>query len=383
MLMYTSCGWFFDELSGLETVQVIMYAGRVVQLGERLFNRSIEAPFMARLKEAKSNIPGYEDGAWIYAHWVKPAAVNLDKVGAHYAISSLFEDYEADSRVFAYGVHREDQRISQSGKLRMLLGRARLTSEITQDTDRLSYGALHFGDHNINAGVRRYRDPEHYEHLASAAEAAFSRADLAEVIRLFDRDFEMNTFSLKSLFRDEQRKILSQILDSTVADAEALYRQQYERQAPMMRFLANLGSPMPKAFRTAAEYAINSHLRRELAAEEPDAAQIKRFLDEAKLANVELDATTLEYQFRLTLERLAHRFEEDPLDIEALRRLDSAAALLPLLPFGVNLWTVQNICWDVMRYAVRKNGAGLSDQASEAWLESFQNLAGRISLKIG
>src|SRR6202789_2015691 len=36
-LMYTSCGWFFDDISGIETVQVIAYAARALQLAQNLF----------------------------------------------------------------------------------------------------------------------------------------------------------------------------------------------------------------------------------------------------------------------------------------------------------------------------------------------------------
>ena len=63
MLMYTSCGWFFDELSGIETVQVIQYAGRVVQLAEELFGNDIERRFLDKLALAKSNLPEHGDGA--------------------------------------------------------------------------------------------------------------------------------------------------------------------------------------------------------------------------------------------------------------------------------------------------------------------------------
>src|ERR1700747_3424439 len=63
MLMYTSGGWFFDELSGLETVQAIQYAGRVVQLAQSLFNDAkIEEEFLNKLSVAHSNIPGQGDG---------------------------------------------------------------------------------------------------------------------------------------------------------------------------------------------------------------------------------------------------------------------------------------------------------------------------------
>ena len=95
MLMYTSCGWFFDEISGIETVQVIQYAGRAVQLAQELFGddngeEQLEAAFLRRLKEARSNLAERRDGAHIYETHVRPALVDLRKVGAHYGISSVF-----------------------------------------------------------------------------------------------------------------------------------------------------------------------------------------------------------------------------------------------------------------------------------------------------
>jgi alpha-amylase/alpha-mannosidase (GH57 family) len=52
MLMYTSCGWFFDELTGIETVQVLQYAGRAIQLAEDLFGRPFEPHFLGLLEQA-------------------------------------------------------------------------------------------------------------------------------------------------------------------------------------------------------------------------------------------------------------------------------------------------------------------------------------------
>jgi len=67
MLMYTSCGWFFDEISGIETVQVTQYAARVLQLAmDVLADPTLEPGFLAKLAEAKSNIPDHRDGARIY-----------------------------------------------------------------------------------------------------------------------------------------------------------------------------------------------------------------------------------------------------------------------------------------------------------------------------
>ena len=96
MLMYTSCGWFFDEVSGIETVQVIQYAGRALQLAGQLFTEDLATPFLDLLAQARSNIPEQGDGRSIYERYVQPAMVDLEKVGAHYAVSSVFEEYGAE-----------------------------------------------------------------------------------------------------------------------------------------------------------------------------------------------------------------------------------------------------------------------------------------------
>ncbi len=79
MLMYTSCGWFFDELSGIETVQVLQYAGRVIQLARELFRRDLEPPFLDLLEPAKSNLPENSNGRVVYEKFVQPAVVDLQK----------------------------------------------------------------------------------------------------------------------------------------------------------------------------------------------------------------------------------------------------------------------------------------------------------------
>jgi alpha-amylase/alpha-mannosidase (GH57 family) len=119
MLMYTSCGWFFDELSGIETVQVIQYAARVIQLANELFSRDFEPPFLDRLAEAKSNIPEHGDGRAIYHKFVKPAMIDWPKAVAHYAISSLFQEYDKATRIFSFTFENEQREIAETGKTKL------------------------------------------------------------------------------------------------------------------------------------------------------------------------------------------------------------------------------------------------------------------------
>uniref|UniRef100_A0A7C2J0B4 DUF3536 domain-containing protein n=1 Tax=Ammonifex degensii TaxID=42838 RepID=A0A7C2J0B4_9THEO len=383
MLMFTSCGWFFDEISGIETVQVLQYAARAIQLAEELFGSTVESQFLEILSQAKSNISAHRDGAHIYEKFVKPAMVDLLKVGAHYAISSLFETYDEESRIFCYTVERKDHRNLAAGKVKLALGQAQITSDITRESAVLSYGVLYFGEHNLNAGVREYRGEEAYQAMVQEVSDAFDRGDLPEVLRLLDNHFEGATYSLKQLFRDEQRRVLEMILDSTLAEAEADYRRIYERHATLMRFLKDLGIPQPKALHTAAEFVINTGLRRAFTDEPLDFERISSLLSEAALWEIPLDGPGLGYALKKTLEEMAERLRAEPTDPSLLRNLEAATGLVRSLPFEVNLWKVQNIYYAMLStvYTDLRKKAEQGDESAGELMELYDALGDNLRVK--
>ena len=313
MLMYTSCGWFFDELSGIETVQVDSVCRARRAAGQELFGDSLERQFSERLAAAKSNVPEHGDGRRIYDKFVRPAMVDWERVGAHYAVSSLFEHYPEQTKIYCYRSRAKRLPGLQAGLAKMAMGQVKLTSEITWESVVLDFGVLHMGDHNVNGGVQEVLSatrPD--EALPARAMEPFMRADFAEVIRLMDRRFGESNYSLCSLFRDEQRKVLEVILTASLGEAETLYRQIYERRAPMMRFLTNLHIPLPKVFYAAAELVLNGYLRQALEQEEVDAERVSALLEAAKLEGVPLDTATLEFAYRHNLERLTERLIAAP-----------------------------------------------------------------------
>jgi alpha-amylase/alpha-mannosidase (GH57 family) len=384
MLMYTSCGWFFDELSGIETVQVIQYAGRVVQLFERLFAKPLEADFLDRLVLACSNVPDYGNGAEIYRRFVKPSVVDLNKVGAHYAISSLFETYPEEIDIYSYWVKRIEYHAREAGKLRLAVGTAQLVSKITEDSQTLTFGVVHFGDHNIVGAVRPFGGSASYNKLLSDMTDAFSRAETPDVLRLLDRAFGEQTYSLRSLFRDEQRRILDLILDTALAEADNAFLDIYRNHAPLVRFVSSLGTPMRKEFTAPMEHALNSLLRQALSSEELDEERVRGLLSEARYHNVVLDTTTLEFTLRRTLEKMAKRFAGDPTYLHALDQIHSGLAVVRSMPFHVHLWSVQNCVYDVYVRLFRKfrRKAEKGDIKAQTWLMKFESLARLSDIKI-
>jgi alpha-amylase/alpha-mannosidase (GH57 family) len=385
MLMYTSCGWFFDELSGLETVQAIQYAARAVQLAFQLTgNTNLEAEFVERLARAKSNIPENQDGKRVYEQFVKPVMLDLKGVGAHFAVSSLFSDAGSEQHIYCYTISQQDFRTLSSGKTRLVVGHARISSDITTESADISFGVMHLGDHNIAGGVREFAGQEAYESTTKEITEAFERGDFAEVVRVVDKAYGSGSYTLKFLFRDEQRKIVNQILDSALEEAEHVYRQLYTNRAPLMRFVTALGVPPIRRFQVAAEFTLNSDILKTIESDNLNIQEMQTLLDEARRTGIPLDGTTLEFAFRKKLQSMAAQFHASPKDLNLLETLDAAVGLANSAPFRVHYWTVQNIYFDILKNVYPQIRDRKTDPPLdfERWLALFSSLGVRLSIRV-
>jgi alpha-amylase/alpha-mannosidase (GH57 family) len=385
MLMYTSCGWFFDELSGLETVQVIQYAGRALQLGQELFGDAVTYRFLELLEEAKSNLSDHGDGRLIFEKFVEPAALDLEKVAAHYAVSSLFQDYGREATIYSYAIDREDHRTAELERARLFVGRITVTSKVTRESRILDCCVLHPGHHDLRAGVGRSSDESVYRRFVDELLQAFRTGDLAATRAILEGHFGESTYSLRSLFRDEQRKILDRIQEESLETVEEIYRQIYETNAPFLRFLKDLDQRPPKALATAAEFILNLRLRRSLEQEQLDVDGIEKLLEEVRSVGAPLDVTGLEIAVRRRIEAAAKRLLEDAAEIPLLEGLEKAVEIARSLPFEVELRKVQDICYGILKtlFPGMKKGAEEGLEEPGRWVKQFVALSESLSIKVG
>jgi len=383
MLMYTSCGWFFDDLSRIETVQVIRYAARALQLAESLSPRDLESPFLERLQRARSNVPENGTGRDVFERHVRPSWISLREVGAHYAVSSLFEEFPDETGIYCYDVLREAHEVRTAGRMRLAVGRAAITSRITQERSRVTYGALYMGDHNVVAGVRELRGTEDHERLLTDLTTAFETADTPAVVRLLDKHFGDSSVSLRSLFRDEQDELVKVLLKNNLEDGERVYQRLYEQNAPVMKFLARTGMTIPPAMQLAAERAINQQVLKVLSADARDAKLVGRLLQEARERNISLDHATLSYALESTLNRLAARLRANPESRETLDALHAAVDVAVLMPFRVSLWHVQNAYWELLTGLLpgMKERAAAGGEGPREWVERFGALGEKLRIR--
>lgn len=376
MLMYTSCGWFFDELSGIETVQIMQYAARAIQLSENVFNDAIEIAFLDKLSKAKSNLPRMNDGVHIYGEFVKPAMIDTKKVGVHYVVSSLFEDYPEKIKIYSFEVTREDYQKTQTDLIKLAIGRIRVISAITMETERISFCVLHLSSHDFNGGARAFLGEDAYRSMKDEILAKFEKGAFADIIRLMDKHFGMHNYSLKDLFKDEQRKILNQVVDSAMKESEEIYRRMSKNNRILMGFLQEIGMPLPKGFRIANEFTLNYDIKNAFLEEKVDTERIQNLINEIKRWDVSLDATEIEFTTRKKLEKIMEGLNKNPSDFSLITEIHRIMELLQLLPIEINFWYMQNIYYTMGKTTYKEFlvKAKSGDENAAMWAEVFKKI---------
>ncbi|HAM49551.1 MAG TPA: glycoside hydrolase [Nitrospiraceae bacterium] len=374
MLMYTSCGWFFDELSGLETVKVMQYACRAIQLSEDLFGATLENAFISRLAQAKSNVPHHGNGGHIYIKFAKKDMIDLKKVAIHYAISSLAEDYGDETTIYCYSVRKKDYQNFQSGKTSLATGNISVTSRITMESERISFCVLHLYNHAINAGVRTFLGYDHYQTMKDEIGDAFEKDDFIDIIRLMDKHFAMHNYSLRDLFRDERRKILNLLIKGPVEGVVDTYRTIYIKNRILMGSLLEEGVPVPKAFRVAAEVTFDADLQKVLQDENLDVDRFQILISNMRRWKVSVDSENIELLARHKLERLIDKLSTNQSDLALLQRVQEALEIFKLLPVELNYWQSQNIYYKIAKTTFRDvflpTEAGYED--AHRWVSVFK-----------
>jgi alpha-amylase/alpha-mannosidase (GH57 family) len=384
MLMYTSCGWFFDEVSGIETVQIIRYASKAIQYAEESNGTSLEADFLEQLEKIPSNV--YKNALELYELYVKTAKSDLLRVGAHYSISSLFEGYTEETQIYCYTAKKLGVKVThaEEGKQRLAIGKAVIVSNITRDEKTISFAVLHLGDHNINAGVKEFCGENEFLIMKDEINDAFEEGDISKALRLMDKHFESNIFSLWHLFRDEQRKVLDMIFELTYESVDASYRHIYEDNYAIMGFYQNLQRRVPRSFRLAARYLLNNDLKKAFNETDLGIEKVKKLIDDIQKWSIKVDDTTVGYVAGKWITGTMERLNEEPEDILLIEKINDVIEASTPLALPLDLWKAQNIYFSIGRnlHGSMEEKAGKNESAAKEWLEAFLRLGHYLQVKI-
>ncbi|MFD2518724.1 DUF3536 domain-containing protein [Salinimicrobium flavum] len=384
MLMYTSCGWFFDEVTGIESMQDIFYATRAIQLAEEVSGEKYEPEFIESLKKIPSNLPEYGNALAAYEKIVKPMELDMIRIGAHYAISSLFEEFPEEVSLYNFSAAVKASHYYEAGKQKLIIGHTEFRSDITWEKVDISYAVLHMGDHHLFGGVRQYIDAVSLEKLQTEMAEFFERGNVYEIFNLMDAHFGTHNYSFWHLFRDEQHHIMELVMEKNLTAAEGAMQQLYDNTYPLLKTFKEINMEVPARLKLPVEMAVNNRLVKELKRDVLNFRKLEKQLKSAVAIDADLDLITLDFLTDQRLTALVQELEQDPANLQLLQLINKLLELIELTPLNPEKWQSQNIVFAIKeriyREMTEKSEAG--DETAAEWVDEFRALEESVNLVI-
>jgi predicted DNA-binding transcriptional regulator len=368
LLMYTSCGWFFADLSGLETVQILKYASRAIQLAEELTGQGIEEKFVESLSPAKCNVPEMGDGRKVYQILVKPTSVTLEKVVNHFAISSFFSGEEKGKKFFSYRTEGlKYEKMKREDRL-LLLGEVRVTSEIIPETKEFLFGLIPSKKDIFRTWVSEYKGGVLFDTLKEKGSETLEKGE-GEMEETLTSILGSRIFTLRDVPKEERQAIFQKLIEKDLKEHLKIYAELYNGSKQTVEALAREGFEIPYEIRVAAEVTLSDQLLKAVKDLRTDLkgalrkGDIDKIIDEAKHLGYHLRKEEPLLVLKEILEERMGRLHH-PEEGQDLKDQEEQIDALSLLLDQVEKWGLEiskEEAQDLMDELLRKYVGGLEE----------------------
>jgi len=348
LLMFTSCGWFFDEVSRIETVQILQYANRAIQLAEQTAPLKLEQEFVERLGKAESNIPEIKDASSIYKNTISPKRIGLINVGMHYAVASLFDENPEKLKILNYSCISDPFERYHAGTHILAIGRTNVSSTVTLSEKQLSFAALYIGQHQIIGSAAEISEWIFNEMRVEIVKA-FKESRVHQVVSIMQKHFGDSNFSFFELFKDAQTQILGKILEANIQGAASSYTRIYERNYNLLNVMNSAGLPIPLVLKQNTEIVINLELVKSLKLPNADLRNLNHLVEEVLKWKIPVDKNLLGYETTNKLNGLIAQFSKHPDDVKILTDISSIISLVRKIDLSPSLNELQNQLFQIGR----------------------------------
>lgn len=317
LLAQTSCGWFFNDIAGLEATQVLKYTARAVQLLDDLSGRDVEGRVLKLLEGARSNKATRGTGADVYRDRVLSSQVDVRRLTAQYAIMDMIHSYPADLTLHSHHIHRVERHRLSSGPLTLMVGRVEVESLLTMEAADLTYVLIHFGSHDFHCAVRSFPGIQAFHGFTSQLEEIFERATITDLLRAVDAHFGDTYYDLPQLLSEQREEVLDHLFEDTIERFAGMYTRLYMQHRRTVSALIDSGLKVPREFRMAAEYTLSRQFNEEVHKQQQSRDRHRyhwamELADEAAHGGYELDLSESEELFGRMLNESIEAFMEAP-----------------------------------------------------------------------
>ncbi len=350
LLMFTSCGWFFDEISGLETTQILKYACRAIQFAKD-FGSDLEETFVGYLKKAPSNKKEFGDGAKIWEQKVLPFKVDLSRVLAHYAIGSIYQKNSKD-RIYCYQLSNEEKLILPQNGSHLVLGRIKVSSTITLEEQEKMFVVLHFGGVDFQCHLKPYQTLEEYEIIKKDIVNLYKSASLGDVYDRIKEVFDPRRFYLKDLFSEDRQRLINLLLEDRMEKHILLLEDWIKEDTGTLIKMIDIGVPLPDPIKMALTLIFDRTLKKGIDEAFPPGEQLEglqKFFERSQELGYPLPKGQVQARIEARIEKEIRQLRVYLDPVRLFTAIQKLLDLCRLFDVSLNLWNVQNSFLDACK----------------------------------
>lgn len=384
MLMFTSCGWFFDEVSRIETKQILQYADRVIQIAEHETQARFFDQFMQLLELAPSNIEKYVHAAGLYRAEIRPQRLTLTKVGLHHAVLSLFDSGLFTGFRLNYKIEADFFEKITAGDLVLSVGSLRLQSTFTYASEKLYFAALYLGQHHVIGGYADMMDDDKFEELFLDLRDAFRKSCISDMTLLIHAAFGSKRFTLDDVFADDREKLIKGMLERDILTAEDAYRSVYHRTYTLVNMLRIQNKPIPELLADNTNVVINADLKRWFFTQSRDVYALDQLVTAAIDWKVELDQESLGITAAQYVYRLVKDLSLAPYDFNQLDLISQILIRLHELDIKFRLWRIQNAFFKIGKEHIGNKAfiRNIGEEEYKKWLLKCKAVGEQLKIRL-
>jgi alpha-amylase/alpha-mannosidase (GH57 family) len=383
MLMFTSCAWFFDDISRIEALQVLQYADRVIQIAEGETGKEILQGFLKLLSKAKPNAGNWEDAAEMYLSRIRVNRLDLNSVGMHYAAASLFEAKPEKMQLFNYTYDSSFFERFESASLKISVGNIKVRSRVTFYERPFYFAALYLGQHHIIGHYANEMEEDDFESMYLELRDAFRQNQVNEMTAVMQKYFGDHRFDFEDLFRDQKHKVLSMLMENDLELARISYKKIYDRSYDLVNKMRGVGMSIPRLLRKNMESVINTEIRLFFSEDKGSISRLDYLTDEVLRWKLKIEREVLAKEIGDWLYRQFLTLNTDPFDAEQLDLINKAMLRVHDLEVNPDLFHAQNACFSFCKqYGEVRKVEGWTEEQVVRWKVKLKAVAALLGISI-
>lgn len=340
LLMYTSCGWFFDEISGIEGVQIMQYAARAIELNALLGFKNLEPEFIEKLEGAPSNIKDLLHGGAAYENFVKPSYFSHEKAVFNYA--AALARGENPKRLLAQNISESNYEILGPEHGKMLTGSAIFENVFDTEKHKKHFLLFNVGNYRLTGFVFD-KLPMAQEEIKNLLLEKGTDICLEEI-----KKSAAAVYTLSDLTKDAQKLVTDAIMTNIHNKTAELFDRTFDEQYGLLRGLKFIGKKLPAPFMFVAEFVFTEDIKMEICKNQMSPSRIEELFEDAAGMQAKINYAALENTAQKKLEMMCKAFESNPSRENAVSVVDFLKAAQSL-PFKTSLFNSQENVFEGLR----------------------------------